>query len=57
MLVHERQHDDLILFDHVEERIPEPAEYCSPNYTFDPLVQLWMRPQMRLGSFEVLYEC
>ena len=56
MLVHERQYDNLILFDHIEERIPKPAEDCPPDFTFDPLVQLRVRPQMRLGSFEVFYE-
>ncbi len=56
MLVHDRQHHDLILFDHIEERITKPAEDCPPNFTFDPLVQLRVRPQMGLGSFEVLYE-
>jgi hypothetical protein len=38
MLVHERQHDDVIPFDHVEERIPKPAEDRPPDFTFDPLV-------------------
>jgi hypothetical protein len=56
MLVHERQYDDLILFDHVEERIPKPAEDRPPDFTFDLLIQLRVRPQMRFGPFEVFYE-
>jgi len=56
MLVHERQHDDVILFDHIEERISKPPEDCPPDFAFDLLVQLRVRPQMRLGSFEAFYE-
>ncbi len=55
MLVHERQHD-VILFDHIEERISKPPEDCPPDFAFDLLVQLRVRPQMRLGSFEAFYE-
>ena len=56
MLVHEGQYDDLILIYHIEERITESAQDCPPDFTFDPLVQLRVRPQMRLGLFEVLHQ-
>ena len=41
-----------------EERIanPKPAEDRPPDFTFDLLIQLRVRPQMRFGPFEVFYE-
>ena len=39
MLMHERQHDDLIVFDQKEERVREAAQHRSPDLTVYSLVQ------------------
>jgi len=56
MLVHERQHDDLVLFNHVEKRIREPAKHRPADLAFDSLVERWLSSQMRLCPFEILDE-
>ena len=54
MVVHERQHDDLVVLDENEERVREAAQDSSTDVTLYTLVQLWMSAKMRLGSLNVI---
>ena len=56
MLVHERQHDDLVLFDDVEKQIGEAAQHRATDLAFDPLVERGLSSQMGFGSLEILDE-
>jgi hypothetical protein len=56
MLMHERQHDDLVLFDQEEERVRKAAQHRSPEVTLHALVQLRVSPKMRLRQLEVVGE-
>ena len=52
MLVHARQHDDLILFDCVKQRVREAAQDGTANFVLYALIQLGVVRQMRFGPFE-----
>jgi len=56
MLVHERQNDDLVLFDHEEKGIWETPQHRPADLAFDALVERGLSPQMRLRPFQILDE-
>ena len=56
MLMHERQYDDLVLFDQEEERVRKAAQDRSSEVTLHALVQLRVSPKMRLRQLKVVGE-
>ena len=56
MLMHERQHDDLVLFDQEEERVRKAAQHRSSDVALHSLVQLRVSPKVRLRQLKVVDE-
>lgn len=57
VMVHAGDDEHEFALDDVEERVRKTAQNRPPNFTFDTLVQLRPRTQMRLGAFEFPDEC
>ena len=57
MMMHACQHDDLVLFDHVEERVGKTAQHSTADFIFDALIQLGIGVEMRFRAFELADKC
>lgn len=56
MVVHARQHDNEVLFDHVEQRVGKATQNRPPNLVLDALIELWVGAEMCFSPFNVLDE-